>query len=83
MTVRSLFIIDPGNKLRSTLTYPASIGWNFAEILRAIDSLQLTDGYKVATYTNWRDGGDYPRFQTKTQRRCSRTGSTVSGRISV
>ena len=58
MTVRSVFIVDPQKKLRLTLTYPASTGRNFAEILRVIDSLQLTDGYKVATPANWRDGDD-------------------------
>jgi alkyl hydroperoxide reductase subunit AhpC len=58
MTVRSVFIIDPAKKLRLTLTYPASTGRNFAEILRVLDSLQLTDGYKVATPANWRDGHD-------------------------
>ena len=58
MTVRSVFIIDPAKKLRLTLTYPASTGRNFAEILRVLDSLQLTDGYKVATPANWRDGDD-------------------------
>ncbi len=58
MTVRSVFIIDPDKKLRLTLTYPASTGRNFAEILRVLDSLQLTDGYKVATPANWRDGDD-------------------------
>jgi alkyl hydroperoxide reductase subunit AhpC len=58
MTVRSVFIVDPNKKLRLTLTYPASTGRNFAEILRVIDSLQLTDGYKVATPANWRNGDD-------------------------
>ncbi len=58
MTVRSVFIIDPNKNLRLTLTYPASTGRNFAEILRVIDSLQLTDNYKVATPANWRDGDD-------------------------
>ncbi|WP_458526606.1 peroxiredoxin [Onishia taeanensis] len=58
LTVRSVFIIDPNKKLRLTLTYPASTGRNFDEILRVIDSLQLTDGYKVATPVNWRDGDD-------------------------
>jgi thioredoxin-dependent peroxiredoxin len=57
-TVRSVFIIDPNKKLRLTLTYPASTGRNFAEILRVIDSLQLTDNYGVATPVNWEDGGD-------------------------
>jgi len=58
LTVRSVFIIDPNKKLRLTLTYPASTGRNFAEILRVIDSLQLTDDYSVATPVNWKDGGD-------------------------
>jgi thioredoxin-dependent peroxiredoxin len=58
LTVRSVFIIDPNKKLRLTLTYPASTGRNFDEILRVIDSLQLTDGYSVATPADWKDGGD-------------------------
>jgi thioredoxin-dependent peroxiredoxin len=58
LTVRSVFIIDPNKKLRLTLTYPASTGRNFAEILRVIDSLQLTDYHSVATPVNWEDGGD-------------------------
>ncbi|WP_353152217.1 peroxiredoxin [Herminiimonas fonticola] len=57
-TVRSVFIIDPQKKIRLTLTYPMSVGRNFDEILRAIDALQLTDGYTVATPGNWRDGDD-------------------------
>ena len=58
LTVRSVFIIDPQKKLRLTITYPASTGRNFTEILRVIDSLQLTDNYQVATPGNWEDGGD-------------------------
>jgi thioredoxin-dependent peroxiredoxin len=58
LTVRSVFIIDPAKKLRLTLTYPASTGRNFDELLRVIDSLQLTDDYSVATPANWTDGGD-------------------------
>ena len=57
-TVRSVFIIDPKKAIRTTFTYPASTGRNFDEILRVIDSLQLTDGYKVATPVNWKDGDD-------------------------
>lgn len=57
-TVRSVFIIDPNKAIRTTFTYPASTGRNFDEILRVIDSLQLTDGYKVATPVNWKDGDD-------------------------
>jgi alkyl hydroperoxide reductase subunit AhpC len=58
LTVRSVFVIDPNRKVRMTLTYPASTGRNFDEILRVIDSLQLTDGYKVATPVNWKQGED-------------------------
>jgi len=57
-TVRSVFIIDPRHVVRTTLTYPASTGRNFDEILRVIDSLQLTDSHKVATPANWKDGDD-------------------------
>lgn len=57
-TVRSVFIIDPQKKIRLTLTYPPSTGRNFNEILRVIDSLQLTDGYSVATPANWTNGDD-------------------------
>ena len=57
-TVRSVFIIDPKGVVRLTLTYPAATGRNFDEILRVIDSLQLTDGYKVATPANWKSGED-------------------------
>ncbi len=58
LTVRSVFVIDPNNKVRLTLTYPASTGRNFNEILRVIDSLQLTDSHKVATPVNWSPGDD-------------------------
>ncbi len=58
LTVRSVFIIDPNKKLRLSITYPASTGRNFEELLRVIDSLQLTDHYSVATPANWTDGGD-------------------------
>jgi len=58
LTVRSVFVIDPSHKVRLILTYPASTGRNFDELLRVIDSLQLTDGYKVATPANWTDGDD-------------------------
>jgi alkyl hydroperoxide reductase subunit AhpC len=57
-TVRSVFIIDPQKKIRLTLTYPASTGRNFDEILRVIDSLQLTDSHSVATPVNWKKGQD-------------------------
>ncbi len=58
LTVRSVFIIDPAKKVRLTFTYPASTGRNFNEILRVIDSLQLTDSHSVATPANWEDGDD-------------------------
>jgi thioredoxin-dependent peroxiredoxin len=58
LTVRSVFIIDSNKKIRTILTYPASTGRNFQEILRTIDSLQLTDKYQVATPVNWKDGDD-------------------------
>jgi alkyl hydroperoxide reductase subunit AhpC len=58
LTVRSVFVVGPDNKIKLTLTYPASTGRNFDEILRVIDSLQLTANYKVATPVNWKDGED-------------------------
>jgi thioredoxin-dependent peroxiredoxin len=58
LTVRSLFVIDPARKIRLTITYPASTGRNFDEVLRVIDSLQLTDTHKVATPGNWKHGDD-------------------------
>ncbi len=57
-TVRSVFVIDPNKKIRLILTYPMATGRNFEEILRVIDSLQLTDAQKVATPANWRQGED-------------------------
>lgn len=56
LTVRSVFVVDPSKKIRLILTYPPSAGRNFSEILRVIDSLQLTDGEKVATPVNWKKG---------------------------
>ncbi len=58
LTVRSVFIVDPKNVIRLIITYPASCGRNFDEILRVVDSLQLTDKHKVATPANWKQGGD-------------------------
>lgn len=69
-TVRSVFVIDPNKKIRMSLTYPASMGRNFTELLRAVDSLQLTDNYKVATPVNWKDGQDViivPSLQDETE----------------
>lgn len=57
-TVRTVFVIDPNKKVRLTLTYPPATGRNFAEILRVIDSLQLTEYHKVATPADWEDGQD-------------------------
>ncbi|MBZ4033195.1 peroxiredoxin [Flavobacterium sp. 17A] len=57
-TVRSVFVIGPDKKIKLTLTYPASTGRNFDELLRVIDSLQLTANYSVATPANWKDGED-------------------------
>jgi thioredoxin-dependent peroxiredoxin len=58
LTVRSVFVIGPDKKVKLTITYPASTGRNFEEILRVLDSLQLTANYSVATPVNWRDGED-------------------------
>ena len=58
MTVRSVFVIGPDKKIKLTLTYPASTGRNFDEILRVVDSLQLTAKHQVATPANWKDGED-------------------------
>lgn len=58
LTVRSVFVIDPAKKVRLTLTYPAATGRNFDEVLRVVDSLQLTSNHQVATPANWNDGQD-------------------------
>lgn len=57
-TVRSVFIIDPNQKIRAMITYPKSIGRNFQEILRVVDALQLTDSHSVVTPANWQPGDD-------------------------
>ena len=57
-TVRSVFIVDPKNKVRLTLTYPKSVGRNFDEIVRVIDALQLTDRFPVSTPVDWQPGSD-------------------------
>jgi len=58
VTVRAVYVIDPNKKIRASIVYPPSAGRNFTEILRLLDSLQLTDGYKVATPVNWVQGED-------------------------
>lgn len=58
LTVRTVYVIDPSRKVRLMLTYPPSTGRNFAEVLRVLDSLQLTDAHKVATPVNWNPGDD-------------------------
>lgn len=58
VTVRTVYVIDPNKKVRLMLTYPPSTGRNFAEVLRVLDSLQLTDAHKVATPVNWNPGDD-------------------------
>ncbi|MDP1555325.1 MAG: redoxin domain-containing protein, partial [Hyphomonas sp.] len=58
VTVRAVYVIDPNQKIRASIIYPPSTGRNFDEVLRLIDSLQLTDRYKVATPVNWVDGED-------------------------
>ncbi len=78
-TVRSLLIIDPEKKVRLIITYPASTGRNFNEILRVLDSLQLVDLYKVATPVNWQDGDDVivpPTISTEDARKIFPKGVT-------
>jgi len=58
MTVRTIFVVGPDHRVKLMITYPASTGRNFDEVLRVIDSLQLTAKYSVATPANWKDGGD-------------------------
>ena len=68
LTVRSVFVIGPDKKVKLSITYPASTGRNFDEVLRVVDSLQLTSDYQVATPVNWINGEDcivVPSIQTK------------------
>ncbi|WP_353151158.1 peroxiredoxin [Chryseobacterium sp.] len=78
-TVRSLLIIDPAKKVRLIITYPASTGRNFNEILRVLDSLQLVDRHNVATPANWKDGEDVivpPSISTEDAKRIFPKGVT-------
>ncbi|MGN7758868.1 peroxiredoxin [Chryseobacterium sp. 22532] len=78
-TVRSLLIIDPNKKVRLIITYPASTGRNFNEILRVLDSLQLVDSHKVATPVNWENGDDVivpPAISTEDARKIFPKGVT-------
>ncbi|MFS4474533.1 peroxiredoxin [Chryseobacterium sp. T20] len=78
-TVRSLLIIDPSKKVRLIITYPASTGRNFDEILRVLDSLQLVDNYRVATPVNWETGEDVivpPTISTEDARKIFPKGVT-------
>jgi len=74
-TVRTVFVIDPKKKIRLMITYPQTTGRNFDEILRVIDSLQLTDAHRVATPVNWKQGEDViivPAVTDEEARRSSR-----------
>ena len=78
-TVRSLFVIGPDKKLKLSITYPASTGRNFFEVLRVIDSLQLTANYSVATPADWKDGEDVivvPSISTEDARKKFEKGVT-------
>jgi alkyl hydroperoxide reductase subunit AhpC len=78
-TVRSLLIIDPNKKVRLIITYPASTGRNFNEILRVLDSLQLVDSHKIATPVNWENGEDVivsPTISTEDARKIFPKGVT-------
>jgi alkyl hydroperoxide reductase subunit AhpC len=80
LTVRSVYVIGPDNKVKLSITYPASTGRNFDEILRVIDSLQLTAAHKVATPVNWRDGEDVIIVPSCRRRGGAKSGSPAAGR---
>ena len=84
-TVRSVFIVGPDKKIKSILTYPMSTGRNFDEVLRVLDSIQLTAKHKVATPVNWKQGEDViivrRRSPTRTRRRSTRTAGRRRSRI--
>ena len=82
--MRSVFVIDPNKKVRLTLTYPASTGRDFTELLRVIDSLQLTDNYSVSTPVNWRQGDEVviaPRSRTPKNSRGVSRRATVNSHL--
>ena len=84
VTVRSVFVIDPQKKIRLILTYPPSTGRNFPEILRAIDSLQLTDARSIATPVNWEKGDEVvisPKFPMRKRPACFRRAIARSNPI--
>jgi alkyl hydroperoxide reductase subunit AhpC len=83
VTVRSLFIIDPNKKVRLVLTYPAETGRNFTELLRTIDSMQLTDKFKVATPVNWKQGEDVIITTAVVTKRLKRNSSRIGRRSSL
>lgn len=78
MTVRSVFIIGPDKKIKLMLTYPASTGRNFDEILRVVDSLQLTAKHKLATPVNWKDGDDVIIVPTVSDEEADKTYSNIN-----
>ena len=80
LTVRTVFIIDPNKKVRLMLTYPASTGRDFGEVLRVIDSIQLTEAKKVATPVNWRDGDDVIILPAVPTRRPKKSSPTAGRR---
>ena len=66
LPIRTVFILDPKRRVRLTMTYPASVGRSFTEILRVLDALQRSDAYKIATPANWKQGEDViVRFDVK------------------
>ena len=78
LTVRSVFVIGPDKKVKLTLTYPASTGRNFDEILRVVDSLQLTSEHKLATPVNWKDGEDCIIVPTVSDEEAEKTFSDIT-----
>ena len=81
-TVRSVFVIDPAKVIRLIITYPAATGRNFDEILRAIDSLQLTTDHQVATPVNWTHGDDVFELESVSSPRISPDAGTIRTPVS-